>query len=489
MALKVNSVKFNFIMNFILTASSIIFPLITFPYISRTLLAAGSGAVSSAASVLSYFAMFASLGIPTYGIRACARVRDNREELSRTVQELMIINTVTTVLTYVVFLILLAVVPKFAAEKELLMINSISLILNVIGVSWLYSALEEYGYIASRTLIFKVISIIFMFLMVKSPDDYIIYGAISVFAGGGSYVLNFLRLRRYVDFKKTQPYHFKEHLKPIMIFFATSAGISVYTNLDTVMLWMMKTNVDVGYYSAGIKVKSVLSTLITSLGTVLLPRLSYYAEKGNKEEFYKIIAKACNFVVLLGAGVTVYFWMYAKESILLLAGEDFYGAIAPMKYLMPTVLLIGLSNVTGIQVLTPTGREAKVLYSILAGAATDFVLNLVLIPYIAADGAAIATTVAELVVMLVQCVYLKDTLPKIVKDISVRKILISVILAMAGGEAVRYLNITNLFLNLLVSAVVFFGIYGGMLVLQKESFVCTTLEGSYQMIKNKLNRR
>ncbi|MBU3877050.1 flippase [Faecalicatena sp. AGMB00832] len=487
--MKVNSVKFNFIMNFILTASSIIFPLITFPYISRTLLAAGSGAVSSAASVLSYFAMFASLGIPTYGIRACARVRDDREELSRTVQELMIVNTVTTVLTYAVFLVLLAVVPKFAAEKELLMINSVSLILNVIGVSWLYSALEEYGYIASRTLIFKVISIIFMFLMVKSPDDYIIYGAISVFAGSGSYVLNFLRLRRYVDFKKTQQYHFKEHLKPIMIFFATSAGISVYTNLDTVMLWMMKTNVDVGYYSAGIKVKTVLSTLITSLGTVLLPRLSYYAEKGNKDEFYKIIAKACNFVVLLGAGVTVYFWMYAKESILLLAGADFYGAIAPMKYLMPTVLLIGLSNVTGIQVLTPTGRESKVLYSILAGAVTDFVLNLVLIPYIAADGAAIATTVAELVVLLVQCIYLKDTLPKIVKDISIRKVFVALILAMAGGGLIRWLDIKSLFLNLLISAVVFFGIYGGMLMLQKESFVCGTLENSIQMIRNKLNRR
>lgn len=392
-------------------------------------------------------------------------------------------------LTYAAFLILLAVVPKFAAERELLLINSVSLFLNVIGVSWLYSALEEYGYIASRTLIFKVISIVFMFLMVKSPDDYIVYGAISVFAGGGSYVLNFLRLRRYVDLKKTQRYRFKEHLKPIMIFFATSAGISVYTNLDTVMLWMMKTNVDVGYYNAGIKVKTVLTTLITSLGTVLLPRLSYYAETGNKEEFYKIIAKACNFVVLLGTGVTIYFWMYAKESILLLAGTDFYGAIAPMKYLMPTVILIGLSNITGIQVLIPTGREQKVLYSILVGAATDFVLNLVLIPYIASDGAAIATTVAEFVVLLVQCVYLKDTLSKIVKDISIRKVLVASALAMAGGVVVQLLNIKNLFLELFVSAVVFFGIYGGMLVMQKESFVCEILESSYQMIRNKLNRR
>lgn len=488
MVLKVNSVKYNFVMNFILTVSSIIFPLITFPYISRALLAAGSGAVSSAASVISYFAMFASLGIPTYAIRACAKVRDNREELSNTVQELLIINTVTTVVTYAVFLIMLAIVPKFAAERELLLINSMSLILNVIGVTWLYSALEEYGYITSRALIFKVISIVFMFLMVKNPDDYIIYGAISVFAGSGSNILNFLRLHRYIDFKKTRSYHFKKHLKPIMVFFATSAGISVYTNLDTVMLWVMKTNVDVGYYSAGIKVKIVLTTLITSLGTVLLPRLSYYFERGNKDEFYKIISKACNFVVLLGTGITIYFWMYAKESILILAGSDFYGAIAPMKYLMPTVLLIGLSNVAGIQVLTPIGKEDKVLYSIIAGAVTNFVLNLILIPKIAADGAAIATTIAEFVVLLVQCIYLKDMLSRIVKDISIRKVLIASAFAVAGVGVIKWINISNLYLSLIISAMVFFGIYGALLLIQKEQFVCETVKNSYEMIRNKLNR-
>ena len=471
MTFKVKSVKFNFIMNFIMTASSILFPLITFPYISRTLLAAGSGAVSSATSVVAYFLMFASLGVPTYGIRACAKVRDDRAELSKTVQELLIINTLTTLIVYVVFFIMLAVVPKFAADRTLFIISGFSIILNVIGVSWLYSALEEYAYITSRTLLFKVLSIVLMFMFVKNPDDYIKYAAISVFAGGGSFVLNFIRMHRYVDFKKIGPYDFKKHLKPILVFFATSAGISVYTNLDTVMLWLMKTNTDVGYYAAGIKVKVLLTMLVTSLGTVLLPRLSYYVEKGNKEQFYKMTAKACNFVMLLGMSVTVYFFMFAKESILFLAGPDFIDAIVPMKLLMPTVLLIGLSNVTGIQVLTPTGRETKVLYSIIAGAVTDFILNLVLIPAYAADGAAFATTIAEMAVLVVQCYFLKNEFKVIISDISFKKIIIAMFLSAFIAKAVCFIEFKSIFMTLVTTAMAFFVVDFISLVVMKEKFI------------------
>ena len=476
MTFKVKSVKFNFIMNFIMTASSILFPLITFPYISRTLLAAGSGAVSSAASVVSYFLMFASLGVPTYGIRACAKVRDDREELSKTVQELLIINTATTIIVYVVFFAMLAVVPKFHTERTLLIISGFAIILNVIGVSWLYSALEEYAYITSRTLLFKVLSIVLMFMFVKNPNDYIKYAAISVFAGGGSFILNFIRMHRYVDFKKTGPYDFKKHLKPILVFFATSAGISVYTNLDTVMLWLMKTNTDVGYYAAGIKVKVLLTMLVTSLGTVLLPRLSYYIEKGNKEQFYKMTSKACNFVMILGMSVTVYFFMFAKESILFLAGPDFEGAIAPMKILMPTVLLIGLSNVTGIQVLTPTGRETKVLYSIIAGAVTDFILNLLLIPAYAADGASVATTIAEMIVLAVQCYFLKDEFKMIISDISFKKIFIAMCLSTVAAKAVSLIGFGSLFMTLATTSVAFFLVDFMCLIVMKEKFVMEIID-------------
>ena len=486
--MKIKSVKFNFIMNFILTSSSFIFPLITVPYISRVLLVEGNGKVALAASILTYFAMFASLGIPTYGIRACAKVRDNKKELSKTVQEILIINTVTTALTFIAFLLSLFLIPSFAGQKEILLVNSTALILNLMGVTWLYSALEQYAYITIRTLAFKIISIVLMFLLVKNVDHYVTYAAISVFAGAGSNVLNFINLRKLISFKKTGKYEFKRHLKPIIVFFAMSAAISVYTNLDIVMLGFMRGAVDVGYYNAAIKVKTLLVALITSLGAVLLPRLSYFFEQKNTEEFERIIVKAFNFVLVLGVGVTVYFTVFAGETILLLNGKEFEGAVIPMMWLMPTVLFIGLSNVTGIQVLTPTGNERKVLYSIIIGAITDFLLNLALIPNYGASGAAFATMVAELVVLGIQVVYLRSMLFSIVKKLEITKIFIAAFAAALCGIILKLLTELSPFMALLSTGLVFFGVFGWLLLLLKEDFVYGLMVCLVKTVKNRLSR-
>lgn len=470
--MKIHSVKFNFIMNFIMTASSILFPLITFPYISRVLLSAGSGKVAFASSVITYFTMFASLGIPTYGIRACAKVRDDKEKLSKTVQELLIINSVTMLITVIAFALSVIFVPKFWAEKELFIINGIGMVLNVFAVNWLYNALEQYAYITACNLAVKIVSLLLMFALVRNPDDYVIYGAITMFASCASYIFNFVYARKFISLKKQEDYQFLIHMKPIFIFFATSAAINVYTNLDVVMLGFMKGDRDVGYYNAAIKIKTILVTLITSLGTVLLPRLSYYVKKGEDEAFYRMIGKAVNFVVLIGTPLTLYFGMYAKESILFLAGEDFMGAVAPMVILMPTLLLIGLSNITGIQILTPRNREKQVLYSILWGAGIDFLLNLVLIPRYSSSGAAFATVAAELAVLLIQCIYLKEILKKLTEQTSLRKILVATAASCAAGAGVKALA-TGLspFLMLVLSACVFFGIYGAVLLAVKEKMV------------------
>lgn len=137
------SLKINFIMNSILTMSQFIFPLITFPYISRILLPVGTGKVSFATSIVSYFALFAQLGIPTYGIRACAKVRDDKKELTRTVQEIFIINLVMSLITYVVFFFAIYYVPRLRQDKELLMIIGLTIFFNAIGMEWLYKALER----------------------------------------------------------------------------------------------------------------------------------------------------------------------------------------------------------------------------------------------------------------------------------------------------------------------------------------------------------
>ena len=164
--MKQKSLKLNFIMNAILTMSQFIFPLITFPYVSRILLPEGTGKVSFATSVVSYFAMFAQLGIPTYGIRACAKVRDNKEKLTKTVQELFIINFAMSLIAYAALFGAIAFVPRLRQDKSLFLIVSLTILFNAIGMEWLYKELEQNTYITIISIIFKFIDLIAMFSLI-----------------------------------------------------------------------------------------------------------------------------------------------------------------------------------------------------------------------------------------------------------------------------------------------------------------------------------
>ena len=272
-----------------MTASSILFPLITFPYVSRVLLPVGNGKITFVSSVTAYFTLFASLGIPTYGIRICAGLRDHKEKLSKTVQEILIINSVTMLIACAVFFLSILLVPEFYEEKELFLIHMAGMVMNMLAMTWLYNALEQYSYITFCNLAVKTVSLALMFWMVKKPEDYVLYGAITMFASSASYLFNFIHARHFISFKKSGTYEFRKHLKPIFVFFAMSAAINVYTNLDVVMLRFMKGNEEVGYYNTAIKVKTILSTMITSLGTVLLPRLSYYIKKDQKRDRKSVV--------------------------------------------------------------------------------------------------------------------------------------------------------------------------------------------------------
>lgn len=479
------TVKFNFLMNIILTASSFLFPMITFPYVSRILLPEGVGRVNFATAIASYFTMFAMLGVPTYGVRACAKVRDDKEELSRTVQEILTINLVVGILAYVVYFLAVWKVPRLRSDAPLFYIMGAAIGLNVIGVEWMYKGLEEYSYITVRSLIFKLASLILMFLYVKGRGDYVIYGAVSLLANTGSNVLNLLRLRRHIILRPVGGYCFRRHLRPILIFFLMSVATTIYTNLDTVMLGFMKTDADVGYYSAAVKVKNILVSMVTALGTVLLPRVSYYIEHKMEEEFIRISRKALNFVVVAALPLMIYFMIFAEESVLLLSGDAFAGAVLPMQIIMPTVLFIGITNMLGIQILVPLDKENLVFYSVLAGAVVDLVINAVCIPSMASAGAALGTLIAEFVVLAAQIIMLRGRIRQFAQSLQVGKIVGAAVCAVLACFWVKGLQISY-FWVLMISAVLFFGVYGVGLFLLKENFLYETV---MQIWKTKIKKR
>lgn len=470
MGSKQKSIKLNFIMNAILTMSSFIFPLITFPYVSRVLLPVGTGKVSFANSLISYFSMFAQLGIPTYGIRACAKVRDNREELTRTAHELLIINLIMNVISYAVLIAALIFVPRLREDRTLYIVVSFTIILTSIGMEWIYKALEQYTYITIRSIIFKFIALAATFLLVHEQSDYVFYGGITIFASSASNIFNFINVHKYIDLKPVGNYNIKKHLKAVGVFFAMACATTIYTHLDVVMLGFMTSDEDVGYYNAAVRIKTILVSIVTSLGTVLLPRASYYIQHGQMDEFRRISKKALNFVFLLATPMMLYFIYFAKEGIFFLSGKAYAGSIFPMQLIMPTLLFIGITNILGIQILVPLGKEKTVLLSEIAGAVTDIVLNAILIPYFASAGAAIGTLIAEFVVLIVQFYSLRFEVIDAFKAIHYFKILVALVLGSIVSLWVKALPIGS-FLSLLISACLFFGMYGGVLLLLKEALV------------------
>lgn len=473
--MKQHSVLYNFIMSIVLSMSSYIFPLITFPYISRILLPTGTGKVSFALAVVNYFLLIAQMGIPVYGIRACAKVRDNERKLNINVQEIMLINIIMCIVTYVLFALSLIFVSRFQEERKLLIITSISILLTAMGAEWFYKALEMYSYITWRSIFFKAIALIAMFLLVHKPEDYVIYGAVSIFASSASNILNFIYLHKFIDLRKRFKLNMKRHMKPIFVFFAMTCATTIYLNLDTIMLGFIKTDVDVGYYNAAVKIKNMLLSIVTSLGTVLLPRVTAYLEKKEDEKFKNLSVKAIRFVLFVSIPMMIYFIVFARPVILLLAGSEYEKAVFPMQLMMPTLLFIGLTNIMGIQILVPMGKESKVLVSVIWGAVIDLCFNIILIPGFSAVGAAIGTMIAEIAVFV--CQYLSDvnTFRMLFYKMKPWKYLASTIIAIFASIW-SYKFGVNYFWGLVISFTCFFIIYFIDLFLLKETFVLEIIE-------------
>ncbi|XME02231.1 flippase [Lachnospiraceae bacterium C1.1] len=423
--------------------------------------------------------MVASLGIPTYGIRACAKVRDDRRALSKTVQELLLINLISTFIVTIAYIICVLSVPRFSQDKILYAINGVNIVLNMFGANWLFQALEQYDYITLRSVVFKFISVILMFLLVHRQADYRIYAAITVFAAVGSNIFNFIRLQRLVDLRTIGRYDLSQHIKPIMILFAQNLTVSVYTNLDSVMLGFMKNDEAVGLYTAAVRVKGILISIVSSLGSVLLPRMSYYVKHKASEKFNRLMILALNAELFMALPLVTYFVFESRDSILFLAGNGYTDAITAMQIILFSIIPIGLTGVIGIQVLTPLNRERQVLYSVMVGAISDFILNIIMIPKGSAAGASMATTIAEFLVLFVQLILARDLLAGVLKKLDLLRYLLTSLLSLLPMIFLARLSVTNSFIRLAMTSIAYFGIYILALCILKDDLL-------YRLLDNKI---
>lgn len=466
-----NSIKMNAIMNVIYTVTNMVFPLITYPYITRILSATGMGKVSFFTSVSNYAIMIGSLGISTYGIRAVAKVRDDEKQLSKVTSELLILNSVITAIVVALLALLVPFVDKFRAEPILLITNILIVVATPFGLTWLYSGLEQYPYITKRNLVFKGISLVLVFLLVKKNSDYPIYAELTAFSAIGAYLCNFIYSRKLVRFKISRELQYKYHFKPMLYLFASILAVSVYTNLDIIMLGFINGDEAVGFYSVASKVKWLLLSAVNAVSAVLLPRLSNYISNNEVEKYNQTLKKSVTFTFLITVPLATYFVVEAGDSIRLLGGSGYEPAIICMQFLMPILIISGFSNVTGNQVLIPSGRDSCFMKAVATGAIVDVVLNAVLMPSLAATGAAIATLIAELIQMSIQFYY---TRKEIVRNVDKKSLLNAVLGSLVGLGIILVLKTWidfNAFVNLAITAIVFFGAYFVFLLFVKERYL------------------
>lgn len=409
---KVSSLRKNAFLNIVYKLSSILFPLITYPYVSRILLADNLGRVSFFTSLTNYMLMIGSLGISTYGIRIVAKTRNNKRELSVVVKELLIINLVVTFIASLFLIASIIFVEKFQKNLLLMFISLCQILIAPLGMEWLYGGLEQYEYIAKRSITMKIISLIFIFLFVHEKEDYIIYAAILMLGYIGNYICNFVYSKKFIDYSIKQKWKLKRHLKAVLILFASILAINIYTNVDTLMLGFIKGDRAVGLYDVACKGKLVLLSLINAISTVLFPRLSYYLAEKDIVSYNKVLKKSISVIMGIAILLSNFFVIEAKDVVIFLGGNAYEDATLCMQILMPILIISGFSNITGNQILLPHGKDISYMRAVMTGAIVDIILNLFFMPRYSLYGAAFATLMAEIVQMLLQLwqarVYLKD---------------------------------------------------------------------------------
>lgn len=476
------SLKLNAFFNVVRNVLRLIFPLITFPYVSRVLMPEGIGKVNFANSIVMYFYTIASLGIGSYGIREAAKIRNDRLALAKFTKEMLSINIVSTLVSYILLAASLVFVKKFESYRILIIVNSSSIILNTIGFEWLYSALEEYGYITLRSIIFQIVSLALTFILVRNSDDVVNYALVSVISNVGSNVCNLIHARRYLDLKTKVKLEIKKHLKPIFLLFFSSIAITVFSILDTSMVGFIKDDVEVGYYTSASKIIRMIRDLFPAISTVMFARVSYYVGTKETQKIKEVTGQIFNLFYALSIPICMGFILLMKPILLLMCGSEFLPAVAVGQVMAPLVILSSISGYLSGAVLISFGREKIYMYVEVGAALLDIVLNFAFIPKYGALGAGIATLITELVMFIVFHISVKNEISGVkIKKALVQYIISSVIMALVVYMEIKYLPLSPI-LQILLGAVSGALIYFVILVIMKNEF----LQNSINNLKLKI---
>lgn len=473
----------NVMYNFLYTGLNLFFPLITAPYVSRILGASNLGKVNFATVIINWFILFAVFGTTSYGVREVAKIRDYREKLDKIFSEIFIINGILSLIVALIYYYVVFNTEMFSSDLPLYLIMSLSIILNMFNIDWFFQGIEEYRYITIRSAVFKIISLICIFLFIKKAEHYVLYGLISVLATSLSGILNYIYSKKYVklQFNGINPLR---HIKSLSVFFMHSFVVSTYTSADQALLGLFIDTKSVAFMNRSKTISNMAISVSSAISNATLPRASYYIQN-DKTRFRQLLSEIPNYVLWITVPITIGCISLASNIMFILGGAEFEGATTLLKIIALTIICSPLSTFLQYQVLVASGKERIGLHCAIITSSLSLILNIILIPKIGLLGAGSVQVISEISALSMRYYVAKKKLGY--REIQfINKSTISYIFAgllMSGSIiCIRYM-FENLFLSFIFGSVVGFNVYFVVLLLMKEKITILVLEKINNLVK------
>lgn len=403
------NIKKNLFYQIIYQILLILVPLVTTPFISRVLGPELIGEHTFVFSIVSYFVMFAMLGINNYGPEIISKNRDNKSKLSQLFSNLFFAHFIFSVLAIVAYFIY--ILASNPSNIWLYVIQSIYLFSSLVEVNWFFVGIEKIKFTAIKSSVIKILTTILIFVFVRNKDSLWVYALILA----GSAIINQIvfwpNLHKYINFVKPD---FKEALKlsvPLLRLFIPVIAVSLYKTMDKLMIgWLCSSDsmTQLGFYENAEKILSIPLGIISGLGVVMLPRMSYFVETKSNDQISKYINASITLIFVLLIPCSAGLISVSDLFVPLYFGESFIGSIPILQILSLTIVFVGCSNVLRTQILIPFDYHRQYTIAVIVGAVVNIICNLVLIPIYSAIGAAIGTLVAEIVVFSLQSIMVKN---------------------------------------------------------------------------------
>lgn len=399
-----SSLKKNFFYSSILTTANYIFPLLTYPYVSRVLGVNNIGVCNFIDGIINYFVLFSMMGISILGIREVATNKNNPEKLQKTFSSLLTINLITTIIGLVILAIATVSIPRLTENIELMVFGGFKLLFNLFLIEWFYKGLEDFRYITVRTIFVKSLYVIAIFTFVRESTDFQIYYLITILMVVVNAIVNIIHSRKFTSFS-FKGIEIKPYIKPYITLGVYMLLTSMYTSFNVIYLGFVGGDTEVGYYTTATKLYTILIALFTALTGVLLPRMSSLIAEGKIDEFKAKINQSVNILLSISFPAIIFMTMLAPQIIYLISGPGYEGAIVPMRIILPLFFIIGYEQVLVIQTMMPLKMDNTILKNSMIGAIVGVTLNILIVTKFAAIGSAIVWVASELTISIFAQIY------------------------------------------------------------------------------------